>query len=433
MPIQVGDLIRRTVDGKTRTALVERVQQAGWAVIKGTDVEATVEYPVVYVRHVVVANKRVLKTRSTNLFVVKGDFVGHPFRGNQWGDSSGAGRASSGGDPTTDNTLSATLSQYPETTDELERALIDSPILNSRLGNSMQEINKNIYAAERGDALESEMLEMVIFSAYLGKSQYFYEQLNGRLREGTPFDDELQAMISDKNQERLDEIDEQLNELEQEQDDDGSGDTDNSSEITELEEEKTAIEDAVDEAAELDAVDWNYYDHHEMDFDSRDGSVTLDMANGDSVRMPLVVAANFMDDGFRELTMKAPANMRVYRGIDPAFIATLEGSVGETVKDLGFCSTSLYVGSAVAFSGLGTPMQSQLQGAGMPEQGSTFPPDKRIATILIPKGYSIVMPDPAGERMGEGEVLLNRGTQFKVVGVNEMGPVLEVVVPDAAK
>jgi hypothetical protein len=149
--------------------------------------------------------------------------------------------------------------------------------------------------------------------------------------------------------------------------------------------------------------------------------------------MPLVVAANLMDDAFRQLTMTAPANMRVYRGIDPAFIATLEASVGETVKDLGFCSTSLQVGSAVAFSGSGTPMQSQLQGAGMPAKGSTFPPDKRIATILIPKGYSIVMPDPDGGRMGEGEVLLNRGTQFKVIGVNEMGPVLEVMVPDAAK
>jgi len=430
MPFQVGDLIRRTVDGKTRTALVERVQQAGWAVIKGTDVVATVEYPVVYVRHVVVANNRVLKTRSTDLFVVKGDFVGHPFRGNQWGDASGSGRALSGGDPTTDDTLSATLSQYPETTDELEQALSDSPITNSPLGNSMKEINENIYAAEQGDGEESDMLEMVVFSAYLGKSRYFYEQLNTRLRKGTPFDDELQATISDKNQERLDQIDDEINDLEEEQAE--GNDTDNSSEITELEDEKTAIEDAVDEAEELDAWDWNYYDHHEMDFNSKDGSVTLDI-EGNSVRMPLVVAANFMDDGFRELTMKAPANMRVYRGIDPAFIATLEGSVGETVKDLGFCSTSIYVGSAVAFSGLGTPMQSQLHGAGMPEQGSTFPADKRIATILIPKGYSIVMPDPDGERMGEGEVLLNRGTQFKVIGVNEMGPVLEVLVPDAAK
>ena len=42
------------------------------------------------------------------------------------------------------------------------------------------------------------------------------------------------------------------------------------------------------------------------------------------------------------------------------------------------------------------------------------------------------MPDPGGER-GEGEVILNRGTQFKVVGVNEMGPILEVIANDENK
>jgi hypothetical protein len=376
------------------------------------------------------SSQRVRFLKFSPSVVIKGDYVGHPFRGNQWSDASGAGRGTSGSASQPADDLNAILGRYPETTDEMEIGLMNAPILNSPLGQTMSEINKQIYAAERGDAEESDMLDMVIFSAYLGKSQYFYDQLNGRLRKDKPFSDELMGTISDKDQERIDEIESEIVELEDEQSEDDE--IDNSAEITELEEEKTAIEDAVDENGELDAWDWNYYDHASMDFDSQDGSVELDMSNGDTVRMPLVVAATFMDEAFTALKFRAPTNMRVYRGIDPAYIAMLESSVGKTVNDLGFCSTSLDVVSAVAFSGSGTPMQSQLQGVGMPEKGSVFPPNQRIATILIPEGHNVVMPDPAGDRMGEGEVLLNRGTQFKVVGVNEMGPVLEVV-PDVSK
>jgi hypothetical protein len=148
--------------------------------------------------------------------------------------------------------------------------------------------------------------------------------------------------------------------------------------------------------------------------------------------MPKVVAFNLMDDAFVEFGMVMPSNLRVYRGIDPETIASLETSVGKTVEDLGFCSTSVSIDRAISFSGRSIPMQSQMN-AKYYEEGDTLPPEKRVATILIPKGLKVVMPDPGGERMGEGEVILNRGTQFKVIGVYATGPILEVIANEENK
>lgn len=318
------------------------------------------------------------------------------------------------------------LDRYPKINNDLEELFINTPILNSGLGKTMEEINKEIRERERESQTEDEILPMVIFSSYLGKgSNEFYGALNRHLRRGNPLEDWLREKLSEEDEERVERLEREIRQLERDQDEDD--DTDNSAEIESLRNEVDEIEEQVNDAERISAEDWNYDEHSESDFDSQYGSIPISI-NGEDVKMPKVVAYGLMDDAFRELSMVMPSNLRVYRGIDPETITSLEASVGKTVEDLGFCSTSTDPNKAIAFSGVGVPMQSQLQ-TEYYKEGDTLSSDKRIATILIPKGLKVVMPN----RGGEGEVILNRGTQFKVVGVNEMGPILEVIANDENK
>lgn len=313
------------------------------------------------------------------------------------------------------------LDGYPKINNDLEELFINTPILNSGLGKTMEEINKEVSERESESRTEDEILPMVIFSSYLGKgSNEFYGALNRHLRRGNPLKDSLREKLSEEDEEQVERLEREIRQLERDQDEDD--DTDNSSEIESLREEIAEIEGEDDDDDErIDADDWNYDEHSESDFDSQYGSIPISI-NGEDVKMPKVVAYGLMDDAFRELSMVMPSNLRVYRGIDPETITSLEASVGKTVEDLGFCSTSTDPNKAIAFSGVGVPMQSQLQ-TEYYKEGDTLSSDKRIATILIPKGLKVVMPN----RGGEGEVILNRGTQFEVVGVNETGPILKVV------
>jgi len=311
---------------------------------------------------------------------------------------------------------------YPKINGDLDELFTNTPILNSSLGKTMEEINKEVSERESESRTEDEILPMVIFSSYLGKgSNEFYEALNRHLRRGNPIKDSLREKLSEEDEEQVERLEREIRQLERDQDEDD--DTDNSAEIESLREEMAEIEgeDDDDDDERIDADDWDYDEHGESDFDSQYGSIPISI-NGEDVKMPKVVAYGLMDDAFRELSMVMPSNLRVYRGIDPATIASLEASVGKTVEDLGFCSTSTSPNKAIAFSGVGVPMQSQLQ-TEYYKEGDTLSSDKRIATILIPKGLKVVMPN----RGGEGEVILNRGTQFEVVGVNETGPILKVV------
>ena len=312
------------------------------------------------------------------------------------------------------------LDGYPKINNDLEELFINTPILNSGLGKTMEEINKEVSERESESRTEDEILPMVIFSSYLGKgSNEFYGALNRHLRRGNPLKDSLREKLSEEDEEQVERLEREIRQLERDQDEDD--DTDNSSEIESLREEIAEIEGEDDDDERIDADDWNYDEHSESDFDSQYGSIPISI-NGEDVKMPKVVAYGLMDDAFRELSMVMPSNLRVYRGIDPETITSLEASVGKTVEDLGFCSTSTDPNKAIAFSGVGVPMQSQLQ-TEYYKEGDTLSSDKRIATILIPKGLKVVMPN----RGGEGEVILNRGTQFEVVGVNETGPILKVV------
>ena len=290
---------------------------------------------------------------------------------------------------------------------------------NSPLSSSLKQAK--VSERESESRTEDEILPMVIFSSYLGKgSNEFYGALNRHLRRGNPLKDSLREKLSEEDEEQVERLEREIRQLERDQDEDD--DTDNSSEIESLREEIAEIEGEDDDDDErIDADDWNYDEHSESDFDSQYGSIPISI-NGEDVKMPKVVAYGLMDDAFWELSMVMPSNLRVYRGIDPETITSLEASVGKTVEDLGFCSTSTDPNKAIAFSGVGVPMQSQLQ-TEYYKEGDTLSSDKRIATILIPKGLKVVMPN----RGGEGEVILNRGTQFEVVGVNETGPILKVV------
>lgn len=323
--------------------------------------------------------------------------------------------------------LNALLEKYSKPNDELVEALINAPISRSGLGKTMAEINKEISERERNSEREDEMLPAVILSSYLGKGyDDFFVDLNRHLRRGLPFKDLLREQLSEQDEERVARLEREIRQLEREEDEDDE--TDNSAEIQSLREEMEEIQESVYGAERFNADEWDYDEHGQKNYDSQYGSFTISI-NGEDVKMPKVVAYGLMDDAFREFKMVAPANFRVYRGIDPATIASLEASVGQTVEDLGFCSTSMSIDRAIGFSGVSVPFQSEMN-RGDYKEGDTLPSEKRIATILIPKGLDILVPDPGGERMGEGEIILNRGTKFKVVGVNETGPILEVVLDE---
>lgn len=315
--------------------------------------------------------------------------------------------------------------KYTKPNDELQESLANAQILYSGLGKTMREINKEISQRERNGDREDEMLPAVILSAYLGKGEDdFYKDLNRHLRRGNSFEDLLQEQLSEEDEDRVKFLERKIYRLEEDENDD----TDNSAEIESLKEEIEEIEEKVYGTEKFNADEWDFDEHGEGNYDSIYGSFTISI-NGENVKMPKVVAYNLMDDAFNEFQMVAPSNFRVYRGIDPAIISSLEASVGETVQDLGFCSTSVNIDRAIGFSGVSEPFQSEMY-RGDYKEGDTLPPEKRIATILIPKGQKILVPDPSAERMGEGEVILNRGTRFKVVGVDELGPILEVVADE---
>lgn len=349
------------------------------------------------------------------------------------GDRSAAGRYAANirwqgqrvEDPSSSDNLNTLLSQYPKPDDELSEALANAPIAHSGLGKTMREINKEISERESNSERENEMLPAVILSAYLGKGDDdVYVDMNKHFRKGRPLKDFLQEQLTEEEEQKERSLERSIRALEENEDDD----TDNSAEIESLREELEEMREKVYGAERFDADDWDYYEHGEKNFDSQYGSFTISI-NGEDVKMPKVVAYSLMDNAFSEFRMVAPQNFRVYRGIDPATIASLEASVGQTVEDLGFCSTTKYIDTAIGFSGVGVPFQSELS-RGYYKEGDTLPPEKRIATILIPKGQKILVPDPSEERMGEGEVILNRGTRFKIVGVNELGPVLEVMADE---
>ena len=348
------------------------------------------------------------------------------------GDRSEAGRYAANvrwqgnvkGEPTS-NQLNALLTKYPKPNNELSEALAATPISYSGLGKTMREINKEISQRESNGEREDEMLPAVILSAYLGKGDDdFFVDLNRHLRRGNPLEDFLREQLTEEEEQREKSIERSISALEQDEDDGN----DNSAEIESLRQELEEIGERVYGAERFDADEWDYDEHGQGNYDSQYGSFTISI-NREDVKMPKVVAYGLMDDAFREFGMVAPSNFRAYRGIDPETITSLEASVGKTVEDLGFCSTSVSIDRAISFSGRSIPMQSEMN-RGDYKEGDTLPPEKRIATILIPKGQKILVPDPSGERMGEMEVILNRGTRFKVVGVNELGPILEVVTDE---
>lgn len=111
-----------------------------------------------------------------------------------------------------------------------------------------------------------------------------------------------------------------------------------------------------------------------------------------------------MDSAFKKASLAEPAT--AYRGIDAGVWARAFGNLkpGDTIEDKAFASTSTDAGAADRFGG-------------------------HVMEIRVPKGYpAISMGDLSKEtRTEESELLLDRGTKFRIVSTSGNKTVMEVL------
>lgn len=355
--------------------------------------------------------------------VAKGDYVGHPFRGNQWTDSSGTSRSTAlTGPQNASADLDALMADYPPSIDneDITAYFEEAP---TRLAGGLSLVALYRLGGSRG---EEPIPELVMLRAYQRDA---FEKINRALRGGYDFgaDNEIGESTDTELQDELEGLEEEAADLSRElrelEDDDDETRNDIESQIEELNDRMAEIEDEMGDSESLTASDWNYYEHKDVEFDSRLGNIEVEWGQ-DTVDMPVEVAVELFTDAFSSCAVPTPSNMRVYRGIDPSTIDTLKTQVGQVVEDLGYVSTTEHRGFASAFSGSSTPFQSEMNAAWNIGQNDPLPEGKQVATILIPKGVKVLYPE---QSQGEDEIILASGTKFEVVGVNSDGPVLKVV------
>lgn len=107
------------------------------------------------------------------------------------------------------------------------------------------------------------------------------------------------------------------------------------------------------------------------------------LRSGEPPDMPVKENINKLDNATQ--AWKAPRDMIVYRD---AKVDRYSGDVGAIIKDHGFVSTSVYAG---------------------------YNESKRF-TILIPKGASVLPIGRESQHRTEGEILLPRGSRFRIEG-----------------
>lgn len=132
--------------------------------------------------------------------------------------------------------------------------------------------------------------------------------------------------------------------------------------------------------------------------------------------------AEAMDEAFDKYDIPLPESAILYRGIGGKTIGKFTSlQIGQEFTDKGFISTSIDPRTANVFIG------------GGPDFGA-------IIEIHAPKGTPVMLPDPNGAR-GEGEMVLNRGTKFRVTHITsnhfagrhrDVKLIVEVVLEDKA-
>ena len=109
-----------------------------------------------------------------------------------------------------------------------------------------------------------------------------------------------------------------------------------------------------------------------------------------------------------------PEALTVFRGVSAEAGAKLSGAkVGSTVEDFGFVSTSVSRTTAEGFA----------VGEG---KGAKF---GKVLRIEIPRGAKVLAMDPFSSVRGEYEVLIQRGSTFKITGQTSDTINLKLVVP----
>lgn len=261
-----------------------------------------------------------LEFDRTDVTVFKGDYVGHPFRGNQWSDSGGASTGGAGGET---HTSEKTRSYANGVTETEYRRLAESTDYINDLSN---------YFDEESPISNIELTALRSYINYGGAD--INNSLRGRNQQTT------------------------------------------------------------------------------MTFHRPTGKVVV----------PMTTMIAGMDQAFREYSVELPADTILYRGVggDSRDETFADMKVGDEFVDKGFISTSGDEKIAKRFAKRESGMH-----------GST------VIKIRAPKGLRAIFPDPFYTG-GETEILLARGTRFRVVeratvveySYNRM-MVIEVVPPKA--